>query len=92
MNETELGCVIGHEIGHISRRHHLSVLQKSQLADASTNALSISSKTAGSAQMGKQLPDENKTSSPTPSIAAPDVKPMKMVFFAAKLATTRRLA
>ena len=60
-NEAELGCVIGHEIGHVSRRHHLSVLQKSQLADAGTSALSISSKTAGSAQMGKQLLDESKT-------------------------------
>ena len=32
-NEAELACVIGHEVGHIARRHHLSLLQKSALIE-----------------------------------------------------------
>lgn len=30
-NEAELACVIGHEVGHIVRRHHLALLQKETL-------------------------------------------------------------
>lgn len=30
-NEAELACVIGHEVGHIVRKHHLSLLQKAAL-------------------------------------------------------------
>ncbi len=32
-NEAELACVLGHEIGHIVHKHHLSVLQKSALLE-----------------------------------------------------------
>ena len=32
-NEAELACVIGHEVGHIARRHHLSLLQKATLIE-----------------------------------------------------------
>lgn len=39
-NEAELACVLGHEIGHVSRKHHLAVLQKSLLADVGVNAWS----------------------------------------------------
>jgi predicted Zn-dependent protease len=60
-NEAELACILGHEIGHVSRRHHLSVLQKSMLAEAGTSALNVSSKTAGGAQAGKQLLNEGRT-------------------------------
>lgn len=28
-NEAELACVLGHEVGHVSRKHHLTVLQES---------------------------------------------------------------
>lgn len=28
-NEAELGCVLGHEVGHVSRKHHLTVLADS---------------------------------------------------------------
>ena len=30
-NEAELACVIGHEVGHVVRKHHLSLLQKELL-------------------------------------------------------------
>lgn len=39
-NEAELACVLGHEIGHIVRKHHLSLLQKDILIQTGSNALS----------------------------------------------------
>jgi beta-barrel assembly-enhancing protease len=60
-NEAELGCVLGHEIGHVTRRHHIAVLQKSLLAAAGASALSVASKTGGSAEYRKLLLDESKT-------------------------------
>jgi predicted Zn-dependent protease len=44
-NEAELACVLGHEIGHVTRRHHIAVLQKSLLVSAGASALSAASKT-----------------------------------------------
>jgi len=38
-NEAELACVIGHEIGHITRKHHLALLQKEILIQTGTQAL-----------------------------------------------------
>ncbi len=38
-NEAELACVIGHEIGHIVRRHHLDLLQKEILVQTGTKAV-----------------------------------------------------
>ena len=38
-NEAELACVIGHEIGHVVRKHHLALLQKDILRQTGTNLL-----------------------------------------------------
>lgn len=35
-NEAELACVIGHEVGHIVRKHHLDLLQKASLIQTGT--------------------------------------------------------
>jgi predicted Zn-dependent protease len=39
-NEAELACVLGHEIGHVVRKHHLSLLQKDILRQTGTNLVS----------------------------------------------------
>ncbi len=39
-NEADLAGVLGHEVGHVIRRHHLKVLQQSKLVDAGSKALS----------------------------------------------------
>ncbi len=38
-NEAQLAGVLAHEIGHVIHRHHLKVLQKSQLLDMGANVL-----------------------------------------------------
>ena len=38
-DEAELAGVLGHEIGHVVRRHHLNVLQKSQLLGAGSDLI-----------------------------------------------------
>lgn len=38
-NESELAGVLGHEIGHVIRKHHLKILQQSKLLDAGSQAL-----------------------------------------------------
>jgi predicted Zn-dependent protease len=38
-NESQLAGVLGHEIGHVVRRHHVSVLQKSAAVSAGAKAL-----------------------------------------------------
>lgn len=35
-NEAELACVLGHEIGHIVRKHHINLLQKETLLQTGT--------------------------------------------------------
>lgn len=59
-NEAELACVLGHEISHVSRRHHLSVLRKSLLAEAGASALSVSSKSGGGGMLKQQLLSEGR--------------------------------
>jgi predicted Zn-dependent protease len=49
-NEAELGCVIGHEVGHIVRKHHLSLLQKDLLIQSGSNLASSVQQGGGSAQ------------------------------------------
>lgn len=39
-NEAELAGVLGHEIGHVIRKHHLKILQKSSLVDLGGKLLS----------------------------------------------------
>lgn len=38
-NEAELACVIGHEVGHIVRKHHLALLEKGLLIETGTKVL-----------------------------------------------------
>ncbi len=39
-NEADLAGVLGHEVGHVIRKHHLKILQQSRLVDAGGKALS----------------------------------------------------
>ena len=39
-NEAELAGVLGHEIGHVIRKHHLKILQKSRLVNLGSELLS----------------------------------------------------
>ena len=39
-NEAELAGVLGHEIGHVIRKHHLKILQQSKMLDLGSTALS----------------------------------------------------
>jgi predicted Zn-dependent protease len=39
-NESELAGVLGHEIGHVIRKHHLKILQQSNMLDMGSTALS----------------------------------------------------
>jgi predicted Zn-dependent protease len=59
-NEAELACVLGHEIGHVTRRHHIAVLQKSLLVSAGASALGATTKTGGSAEYRRLLIGESK--------------------------------
>lgn len=47
-NEAELAGVLGHEIGHVIRRHHLKLMQQSQLISLAAGVL------------GKKIKDENQ--------------------------------
>lgn len=55
VNEAELACVLGHEIAHISRRHHISVMQKSLLLEAGASAIQI--KSEGRKSGSSMVPD-----------------------------------
>lgn len=41
-SEADLAGVLGHEVGHVLRQHHLKILQQSKLVDAGSKALSKS--------------------------------------------------
>ena len=51
-NEADLAGVLGHEIGHVIRKHHLKLLQQSKLVDLGGKALS---KQAGGNDKVQQL-------------------------------------
>ncbi len=51
--ESELAGVLGHEIGHVIRKHHLKILQKSQVVDQSSKLLS--KQTGGNAAIQKLI-------------------------------------
>ena len=59
-NEAELACVLGHEIGHVTRRHHIAVLQKSLLVSAGASALTATAKTGHSEEYRRLLIGESK--------------------------------
>jgi predicted Zn-dependent protease len=60
VNEAELACVLGHEIGHVTRRHHIAVMSKSLMVAAGASALTTSSKSSNTAEYRKQLIGEGK--------------------------------
>ncbi len=60
VNEAELACVLGHEIGHVTRRHHISVLQKSLLLSAGASALTATANSGNSQEYRKLLIGESK--------------------------------
>ncbi len=51
-NEADLAGVLGHEIGHVVRKHHLKLLQQGKLLEAGSKALS---KQAGGSDKVQQL-------------------------------------
>jgi len=51
-NEAELAGVLGHEIGHVIRKHHLKILQQSSLIDLGGQALA---RQVGENEKSKQL-------------------------------------
>ena len=59
-NEAELACVLGHEIGHVTRRHHIAVLQKSLLVSAGASSLGVASKSGGAEAYRKLVIGESK--------------------------------
>lgn len=59
-NEAELGCVLGHEIGHVTRRHHIAVLQKSLLVAAGASSLGVASKSGDAEAYRKLVIGESK--------------------------------
>lgn len=60
-NEAELACVIGHEIGHITRKHHLTVLQNTLRSHGVANlAVAATSSSSQNAELKKMLLNEGK--------------------------------
>lgn len=60
-NEAELGCVIGHEVGHIVRKHHLTVLQSTLRTQGLANlALAASNQSSQNAELKRYLLDQGK--------------------------------
>jgi predicted Zn-dependent protease len=49
-SEADLAGVLGHEVGHVIRQHHLKILQQSKLVDAGSKALSQSAGGDGKVQ------------------------------------------
>jgi len=52
-NEAELACVIGHEVGHIVRRHHLELLQKELLTQTGAKIVSDNLRSDAKGQLGQ---------------------------------------
>src|SRR5690606_6747232 len=60
-NEAELACVIGHEVGHITRKHHLTVLQNTLRTHGLANlAVAATSSSSQNAELRKMLLNEGK--------------------------------
>lgn len=60
-NEAELACVIGHEIGHITRKHHLTVLQSTLRTQGLANlAMVASNRSSQNDELKRYLLDQGK--------------------------------
>lgn len=53
-NEAELACVLGHEIGHITRKHHVNVMEKA-VTEGITQLISDNIKSDGNKGLVQQL-------------------------------------
>lgn len=54
-NEAELACVLGHEIGHVTRRHHIALLQKEMLIRTGSRALADNIQGSGAKAEAKRF-------------------------------------
>jgi beta-barrel assembly-enhancing protease len=52
-NEAELACVVGHEVGHIVRRHHLDLLQKELLTQSGSKLVADNLRKDAKGQLGQ---------------------------------------
>jgi len=52
-NEAELACVIGHEVGHIVRRHHLDLLQTETLTQTGAKIVADNLRSDAKGQIGQ---------------------------------------
>ncbi len=52
-NEAELACVVGHEIGHIVRRHHLDLLRKEMLVQSGSRLVADNLRSDAKGQLGQ---------------------------------------
>lgn len=54
-NEAELACVLGHEIGHVTRKHHIALLQKETLIQTGSKALADNIQGGGAKSEAKRF-------------------------------------
>ena len=54
-NEAELACVIGHEVGHVVRKHHLSLLQKETLLQTGAKVVGDNLRSGGLKQEAQRF-------------------------------------
>jgi beta-barrel assembly-enhancing protease len=54
-NEAELACVIGHEVGHIVRKHHIDLLKKETLLQTGTKLLADNIRGGGTKDEAKRF-------------------------------------
>ena len=59
-NEAELACIIGHEVGHITRKHHLSVLQNQLRTQGFASLAMAATNNSQSAELKKWALNEGK--------------------------------
>ena len=54
-NEAELACVIGHEVAHIVRKHHLALLEQGALIEAGKNLVDAGIQGGGGKDLAKRM-------------------------------------
>jgi predicted Zn-dependent protease len=54
-NEAELACVLGHEISHVARKHHLTLLQKETLIQSGAKAVADNIQGSGAKREAKRF-------------------------------------
>lgn len=60
-DEAELACVIGHEVGHIARKHHLTALRNGMLKDAAIDAAAAAAnQRGGGSPIGNMIKEKGR--------------------------------